>query len=290
MVSKNKYNLIAIFVAFLTYLFFIALLVGYIKKNQNNIKDYGYDVNEAIVVELDTKPNQNPTPEKKVTPTPVVPKIVEQKVIEPIVKESNPTPPIKEVLEEDKKNTKEVTADEIKNRDQEARDIVKKSAKDLFSTIRSKDYNKVLDERKKEDAARASRLAKQKAAKRRKEQERKKRAKAVAEAKALLKNLNSSSSSHKKRGQKDDFWSPITNRIMSKWNQTISTQDGLRAFVKIRIDNQGILSYKIKRLSNNSLFDTKLKVFLENLEYMKFPRYKDGSYVEATFEFKDQEK
>ena len=289
MANKNIYNIIAIVVAFFTYIFFISLLVAYIKSSKNEIKDYGYDVNEAIVVELDTKPSQNPTPQKKIVPNPTPQKRVEQKVLEPVIEEKKVEPVEKEPVQEQKIENI-VKTQEIKEKVQEARDKEAKSAKDLFSTIRSKDYKKVLEERKKEDAARASRLAKQKAAKRRKEQERKRRAKAVAEAKALLQNLQSSASSHKKSGERDDFWSPVSNKIMSKWQQTISTQDGLMALVKIRIDNNGVLSYRIKRLSNNSLFDTKLKVFLENLEYEKFPRYKDGPYIEATFTFKDQAK
>ena len=76
---------------------------------------------------------------------------------------------------------------------------------------------------------------------------------------------------------------------MSKWNRTISTQDGLSANVKIKIDGQGRLTYKILSFSNNNLFDQKLKVFLDNLEYERFPKYRGGTSIEATFEFKDKE-
>jgi hypothetical protein len=99
----------------------------------------------------------------------------------------------------------------------------------------------------------------------------------------------SSPSSSKKRGDYHEYWSKVSNKIMSKWNRTISTQDGLKADVRIKIDNRGRLTYKILRFSNNNLFDQKLKVFLDNLEYERFPRYKGGSSIDATFEFTDKE-
>jgi len=296
MVEKRVYKIIAAFGAVFSYLFFIFLLVKFIEDSQKAVKDYGYNVEEAIVVELDTKPDKNPVITKKPKPAPV-PKKVEPKkeVITPDI--SEPIEESKQIDEEPKeepkkeiiKEQKVVEAKEEKPKEQEARDIEAKSAKDLFSTIRSKSYNKVMEEKRKQEAARASRLAKQKAAKRKEEEQKRKRAKALAAAKAILQDIKTSTStSHKKRGEKDDFWSPISSKIMAKWNRTISTQDGLNATVRIRIDNTGRLTYKIRRLSNNPLFDTKLKVFLENLEYERFPSYKNGSYIEADFVFKDQ--
>ncbi len=100
----------------------------------------------------------------------------------------------------------------------------------------------------------------------------------------------STPTSHKKSGEKHEFWSFVSSKIMSKWQRTVSTQDGLSATVTIRIDNQGRLTYSDLQSSYNSLFDTKLKVFLDNLEYERFPSYKQGSFIEAEFEFTDKEK
>jgi len=297
MVEKRLYKIIATIVALLTYLFFIFIFIQYVKKSQKNIKDYGFDVNDAIVVELDTKPNQNPVITKKPKPIPTPKKIEPKKeVITPqpkeIVEELKPEEQeSKNEEQETPKEEKEIEAKDQKPKEQEARDIEAKSAKDLFSTVRTKDYDKVIEERKKQESARASRLAKQKAAKRKEEERKRKRAKALAAARAILQDIKpTSSTSHKKRGERDDFWSSVSSKIMAKWNRTISTQDGLSATVKIRIDSSGILSYKIRRLSNNSLFDTKLKIFLDNLTYDRFPSYKRGSFIEADFIFKDQEK
>ncbi len=293
MVERAIYKTIAWVVAIFTYLLFAFLLVSYIKSSKKEVKDFGYNVEEAVVVDLDLKPSKDPIiqkkPEPKLAPTPHIeepkPTIVED--TKPIDNELKVTT-IKEVKPEPKEEEKS-------NKDQEARDLEAKSAKDLFSTLRAKNYDKVLEERQKQDQARASRLAKQKAKRREREAKKKReeeaKAKRLAAAKALLQDIQkTTATSHKKRGEKDDFWSPVSSKIMSKWNRTISTQDGLMAEVKIKITNQGKLSYRIKRLSNNPLFDTKLKIFLENLEYEVFPKYKDGPYIEATFQFKDQAK
>ncbi len=290
MAEKKIYKIIALIGAILIYLLTLSTLIAFVKSHHKDVKDFGYNVEDAIVVDLDTKPSKTPiiekkpTPQKAPTPKPVAP----QPIVEPTPPHEVQEPVQKE--EEQKPQEEVLKAEEVKPKKQESRDIEAKSAKDLFSTMRAKDYNKVIEERQKQEEARASRLAKQKAARERKKAERKKRQKALAAAKALLQDLSSSAGTHKKRGEKDDFWSPVSSKIMAKWNRTISTQDGLSAVVKIRIDNSGHLSYKIKRLSNNTLFDSKLKIFLENLEYDRFPSYHGGPYIEADFIFKDQAK
>ena len=121
----------------------------------------------------------------------------------------------------------------------------------------------------------------------RKEKARKK----AQEAQKLVQQMQiSTPSSHQKSGEKHEFWSFVSSKIMSKWQRTVSTQDGLSATVTIRIDNHGRLTYSDLKTSYNSLFDTKLKVFLDNLEYERFPSYKQGAYIEAEFEFTDKEK
>jgi len=76
---------------------------------------------------------------------------------------------------------------------------------------------------------------------------------------------------------------------MPKWNATISTKDGLKATVIIKIDYKGRLIYRNLKLSFNNLFDTKLKHFLDNLTKEKFPPYKKGKFIEAEFIFADKE-
>ena len=152
-------------------------------------------------------------------------------------------------------------------------------------------------EKRKQEEARASRLKKQKAQKAKKKadakrkKEAKRRKKKAQEAQKLVEQMQiSTPTSHKKSGENHEFWSFVSNKIMSKWQRTVSTQDGLSATVTIRINNQGRLSYSDLQSSYNSLFDTKLKVFLDNLEYERFPSYKQGSFIEAEFEFTDKEK
>ena len=304
MVEKTLYKIIALIAAFFIYLFFIYSFIEFVKDSEKEVKDYGYNVEDAIVVELESLPDKapvvkkpDPTPKPIEKPKPIIevqPEVtppIEEVKPEPIVEpEPEPEPePVPELTKPEPEPIKEIVAQEVKEKAQESRDLEAKSAKDLFSTIRVKNYDKVIEERQKEDSARASRLAKQKAAKQKKAKEKKAKAKALMAAKALMKDIQTSTtSSHKKRGEKDDFWSPVSSKIMAKWNRTISTQDGLMATVKIRIDKTGKLSFRIKRLSNNSLFDTKLKIFLENLEYERFPKYRGGAFIEANFEFKDQ--
>jgi len=300
MVEKTLYKIIALIAALFIYLFFIYSFIEFVKDSQKDVKDFGYNVEDAIVVDLESIPDEKPIiqkPDPKPKPIEKPKPIIEEqpKVLPPIEEvKPEPTPePEPEPKPEPEppkiEPVKEIEAEPVKEKAQESRDLEAKSAKDLFSTIRVKNYDKVIEERQKEDATRASRLAKQKAAKAKKAQEKKRKAKALSAAKALMQDLQkTTSSSHKKRGEKDDFWSPVSSRIMAKWNRTISTQDGLMATVKIRIDKTGKLTFRVKRLSNNSLFDTKLKIFLENLEYERFPKYRGGAFIEANFEFKDQ--
>ncbi len=312
MVEKKLYKIIAFFAAILLYIFFGTALVSYIKEHAKIVKNYGFNVDDAIVVELskeEDKPKKREPLKEKIVPKPIVtpplPKIIKSEpikkekkhIVKPIILPPDPEPePIiekKVKIEKPKEKPKK-----IEKKPQESRAKEEKSAKDLFSTVRTDDYDKVLQERIKEDKARASRLKKQKAKKaaaRRARIEKAKREKIereriAREAQEMVENFTlSSPSASKKRGDYHEYWSKISNKIMSKWNRTISTQDGLKADVRIKIDNRGRLTYKILRFSNNNLFDQKLKVFLDNLEYERFPRYKGGSSIDATFEFTDKE-
>ncbi len=299
MAENRLYNIIALLIAIFTYLFLIFLFIEYVKEHEKRVKDYGYNVEDAIVVELDThedkKPNQTkpkPKPQPIVKPVPIEqppqkPQIQNQVKPEPIAQKEVKS---EEESQEQKEESKPQPIVEDKaEKAQEARDIESRSAKDLFSTIRTDKYEKAMEEKQKEEVARASRLAKQKA-KRAKEAAERKRKKALEAAKALLTTISSASpSKHKKRGESDDFWSPVSSRIMAKWQRTISTQNNLSAVVRIRIDSNGLLTYKVLRYSNNPLFDKKLDIFLQNLQYETFPRPKGVPYKQAKFEFKDKE-
>ena len=291
MVEKRLYSFIAFFGAIFIYFFFVYALVDFVKKQTMLVQDFGYDVDDAIVVEILAPENVNPI-EKKIEKPKPTPKPVEKPIEEPKPEPEPKKPVVKPIIipAEPIKEVKEVKQ-EPEQKEEVSRDIVAKSAKDLFSTVRTEKYDKLLDERRKQDASRASRLKKQKAAQARAKQEKKaQRKKALAEARAAMQNLDhASAASHKKSGTEDSFWSPVSNRIQSLWNRTIQTQHGLNADVRITIDNRGRLTYRIKRLSNNSLFDKKLHIFLQNLEYESFPKYRGGASTSRVILFEDQE-
>ncbi|OQX74590.1 MAG: hypothetical protein B6D59_01995 [Campylobacteraceae bacterium 4484_4] len=282
MVEKREYKLIALIAAIIIYLSILITITG-VLFDKHEKKDYGYNVEDAVVVEIDQLlEKQKPAPKPKEKPQE---EIKPREIQKPAPEE--PKPEIVQVAEPEPKK-EEPKEEEVKDsRDKEA-----KSAKDLFSTVRTDAYKKAIEEKRKQEAARASRLKKRKAEEARKRAEKMRKARAKKRrAQKLVEELRvSKASSHKKSGEEHDFWSPVANKIMAKWNRTISTQDGLKADVRIRIDNRGRLSYRILKLSNNDLFNTKLKVFLDNLEYERFPAYKEGSYIEATFEFADKER
>ncbi len=282
MVEKRVYKLIALIASIIIYLSILLAITG-ILFEENEKKDYGYNVEDAVVVEIDQIMQEKPpAPKPKEEPRE---EIKPQEIQKPSPQETK-----SEVVEVPKPEPEEEEKKEEEVKD--SRDKVAKSAKDLFSTVRTDAYKKAIEEKRKQEAARASRLKKRKAEEARKKAERMKKAAAKRRrAQKLVEELRvSKASAHKKSGEEHDFWSPVANKIMAKWNRTISTQDGLKADVRIRIDNRGRLSYRILKLSNNDLFNTKLKVFLDNLEYERFPAYKKGSYIEATFEFADKER
>ncbi len=294
MVDKFSYKVIALFLAIFIYIFLVYALVFGVFKDDKKKKDYGFNVDEAVVVNIDTLVPDTPKVIKKPKPVVKSPKIpVRAMPIEHVV-------PVEKPIEKKPEPPKEVTKPEpevVKEVKKESRDKEAKSAKDLFSTIRTDKYQKAMQEKLKQEKARASRLKKQKAKEaRKKSREAKKRkekqTKAKRRAQQMLEELqiSQSTSKHRKKGENDKFWSYVSDKIMSKWQRTISTQNGLHATVIIRIDNRGKLTYHNLKSSYNSLFDTKLKVFLDNLEYTRFPAYKDGSYIEAEFEFKDKDK
>ena len=294
MVDKFSYKLIALFFAIFIYVLLLYGLVFGLFEDDKKKKDFGFNVDEAVVVNIDTLVPDTPKVIKKPKPVVKSPKIpVRAMPIDRVSPKEKPIEKKPEPPKEEKKPEPKV----VKEVKKESRDKEAKSAKDLFSTVRTDKYQKAMQEKLKQEKARASRLKKQKAkearkkareAKKRKELQRKTKRRAQQMLEELQ--ISQTSSKHRKKGENDEFWSYVSDKIMSKWQGTISTQNGLHATVVIRIDNRGKLSYHNLKSSYNSLFDTKLKVFLDNLEYTRFPAYKNGSYIEAEFEFKDKEK
>ncbi len=290
MAEKNLYKIIASFVAIFIYLFLILAVISFIKEEAKFKKDYGFNVEDAIVVNIDSLIKDKPKPIEKLKIEPIT-----KPVIKPIILPPDPEP-IPEPPKPKAKPQPIVSPPELVV-EKESRDKEAKTAKDLFSTLRVDDYKKAMEEKQKQAAAKASRLKKQKAEKAKKkaeakrEKEKQRKIKQAQEAKRVVEQMQiSTATSQKKSGEKHEFWSFVSNKIMSKWQRTVSTQDGLSATVTIRIDNQGRLTYSDLQSSYNPLFDTKLKVFLDNLEYERFPSYKQGSFIEAEFEFTDKEK
>ena len=289
MVEKRLYTIIATLGAVFIYIFFVYLLVDFVKNSEVVMQDFGYNVDDAIVIEIAAPENEKPIEKeiKKPKPSPTPVPIVQPPITPPLpIVKSEPIPEAIEKIEE--------VIEEPVEKVKESRDKIAKSAKDLFSTVRTDKFDKVMDESKKQDASRASRLKKQKAEQAQKKAQEKKRRKArekaLAEARAALHDIEvSSAASHKKSGTEDSFWSPVANRIQSLWNRTIQTQHGLSADVRITIDSRGRLTYQIKRLSNNSLFDKKLQIFLENLEYENFPSYRGGGSTTKVLYLEDRE-
>ncbi len=301
MVEKFEFKLVALLLSIALY---VALLFGIyyiVFEDEKQKKDYGFNVEDAIVVNIDSLLKEKPKPIEKIKPAPKPkpkPKPIPKKISE-ISEPLEPKPVINEPIKKEPIKKVRIQNSETKIQ-KEARDKTPKSAKDLFSTVRTDKYEKAIKEQQKQKEAKASRLKKQEARlakqralreKRRKERERE-RAKRMKETQRLLEDLQISqtTSSSRKKGEEHEYWSFVSDKIMAKWQRTVSTQNGLKGSALIRIDKNGKLTYRNLKLSGNSLFDTKLKVFLDNLEYERFPAYKEAPYIEAVFEFKDKEK
>ena len=296
MAEKFSYKFISLIIAVGIYIAVLFAIYYAIVEDEKKKKDYGFNVEDAIVVNIDTLIKEKPKPVEKPAEKKPPPPLIQRAV--PIQQPEEKKPDIKKSVPIEKVPEKQ---EEPPSKEKESRAKMAKSAKDLFSTVRTDKYKKAMEEKRKEREARASRLKKQEAEKARKraaakrkarEKARKEAARKAKEAQKLLEELQvtQTASKHRKKGEEHKFWSFISNKIMGKWNRTVATQDGLTGYATIRIDNRGKLTYKNLKLSGNSLFDTKLKVFLDNLEYERFPAYKDGPYIEAVFEFKDQVK
>jgi len=85
-------------------------------------------------------------------------------------------------------------------------------------------------------------------------------------------------------GVHDEFIGEIQDILYSKWEQTIGKSPGTKAVVVIGVDRAGNFSYKIERLSYNNAFNARLRNFLENMKFEKFPpaKTKEIFYFKTT--------
>jgi len=254
MVNTKLINFIATFVSIGLYLVIISIVVYISKDDIKNFTSFGYDIEKTVIVSLDNLNIKNKNTKSKST-----------------------KPDIIKISSNTKKESKK-----------DSRDIFQKKAKDLFSTVRvdKKDAN-AIEEKIKQNKARASRLKKQSASELFKSSthEKEKLIKELSGIKKLIKK-----SKTKIKGKNDDkYFAKVSAIIMEKWANTIATKDGIKATVIIKITKNGKLTYRNLKKSFNNIFDRKLKQFLDTLTKEKFPNYTDDDYIEAEFLFSDRE-
>ncbi len=247
----NRFSALLTILIYLLVLFFVYLIS---KDDIKSLKDYGQNVKNSIIINLDN--------------------------ISELDTKSKNKKNIKKIVKISKNHDKKSKAD---SRDKEQNDI-----KNLFSTTKvDKDANEI-EEKLKKEKTRASRLKKIDAKELFKSQalDDSEIKKELLSIKKILNKKNSS----KKRGKYDEkFLQKISSIITTKWQNTIATKDGLKASVIIRIDKNGHFFYRNLKSSFNNIFDAKLKRFLDNLTKMRFPKYKNGKYIEVEFLFADKE-
>jgi len=252
--GENRYFFLGGIVSISLYSLIIGTILFYFYHERVSPKTYSYhkkDILEITIVEKREKPKQE---EPKKLPVQELQKEVEKK-------------------EEEKK-----PKDDSPSRDK----VEKENLKSLFSTVKTDDYKKIAEEKLVSHKAKASRLKKQI-----KEKSSKKKKKILK----LIKNLELShnvTGRSSKKGEYNEYIGKIQEIIDLKWQETAQTLPGNKANVLIKIDKYGRFSYKIEKLSYNNAFNNKLKEFLENLKYNKFPPYKKGRYIEIKIQFKDE--
>lgn len=110
------------------------------------------------------------------------------------------------------------------------------------------------------------------------------------EAKKVANSLNLKSapslSNPSSSGEYDKFRGQIQEMLDGFWNQTIGTQSGSEANVKILIDENGNFSYDIVNFSYNNDFNKKLREFLEDMQSVQFPK-NINKVPPLTIKFKD---
>ena len=78
-------------------------------------------------------------------------------------------------------------------------------------------------------------------------------------------------------GEYNEYIGQITRILASKWNQYKAGSND-KAVVLISIDQNGNFSYDIKSLSGNSEFNDKVRNFLQDMTFEKFPIPNDGVF------------
>ncbi len=78
-------------------------------------------------------------------------------------------------------------------------------------------------------------------------------------------------------GVYDKFRGEVQEILDGFWNETIQTESGAEAEVKINIDQYGNFSYYIVKFSYNNDFNKKLRDFLEQMRGVKFPKNTDNT-------------
>ena len=84
------------------------------------------------------------------------------------------------------------------------------------------------------------------------------------------------------------FWEAVSDILMLEWKKTISTENGLKAQALITITSEGFLTYEIIKSSSNRLFNAKLKVFLDDMKEISFPKYQWALYSKRDIIFTDR--
>lgn len=259
MANTKLINYTATFVSVGLYILILLFVIKISSEDIKKLKNFGYDIEKSVIVNL------NNLPEAK----------------EEIVKKTEPTkkPKIIKISENIEKDTKK-----------DSRDIVEKDAKNLFSTMKvdKKKANEV-EQKIKQEKTRSSRLKKQSAKELFKSSSLDK-TKVKKELLKIQKMLSKSSKKTMIQGKDDDkYFAKVSSIILQKWNATISTKDGLKATVILKIDKNGRLTYRNLKLSFNNIFDSKLKDFLDSLSKDLLPKYTGGNFIEAEFLFTDRE-
>ena len=91
-----------------------------------------------------------------------------------------------------------------------------------------------------------------------------------------------------KKGEYNEYMGEVTEILDSEWQQTLNTVSGSYADILVRIDNKGVFSFKIDKLSYNDSFNSKLKDFLLNMSSKSFPPFPHGEYIEFLVTFRDE--
>ena len=252
--DENRYFYLGGVVSISFYCLIIGSILFYFYHEKFSPKSYSYHKKDALEITIVEKKDE--------------PKKIENKK-NPKKELQKPKP---------KKDEKKETKNDLPSRDKKESE----NLKSLFSTVKTDDYKKIAEEKLVSHKAKASRLKKQ--IKNKTSKEKKKVLKLIENLK-LSHNVTGRSS---KKGEYNEYIGKIQEIIDLKWQETPQTIPGNKADVLIKIDKYGRFSYKIEKLSYNNAFNSKLKEFLENLKYNKFPPYKKGRYIEIKIEFKDE--